>query len=96
MLGHVIRRRTENELRTGLRVMGAISPATARPGKDLVVDKTAFDNLLRRGVIREGAPGTYYLHETRTEPRAVVLHLLFWIVVILLPIGIMQFCSGAP
>ncbi len=93
-----MRRRAENELIAALRVMGAVSPATARPGKDLVVDKSAFDDLLRRGVIREGSPGTYYLYESETSSyyRTVVVNLFFWIGVILLPIGIIEMCSRTP
>jgi hypothetical protein len=93
-----VRRRAENDLCTALRVMGAVSPATSRPGKDLVVDKSAFENLLRRGIIREGSPGTYYLYEseTRTYYRTVVVNLFFWIGVILLPIGIIEMCSRTP
>jgi len=97
MLGHAVQRCAETQLRAALRVRGAVSPATALPGKDLVVDKSAFDELLRRGVIREGAPGTYYLYETeRTGPGRRVVQLLFWLAVILLPMGIIQFCPGGP
>jgi len=87
--------RAENELRAAFRAMGAVSPATARAGNDLVVPKAAFDSLLRKGAIREGAPGTYYLYQHQAAPRQLAQKLLFWTVVILLPIGIIELCSGA-
>jgi hypothetical protein len=60
--------RAQNEVRAALRVLGAISPGTAHPGKDLPLETPAFKNLLRRGVVREGAPGTFYLYEHQRAP----------------------------
>lgn len=99
MLGHIVRQHGENELRAMFRGLGAVTPANARPGKEFpLVDSATFDRLLRRGVIREGAPGTFYLHEG--APTRDIKHfgrqLLFWLVVIGIPVGILQFCGGAP
>jgi hypothetical protein len=85
----------DSELRAAFRALGALTPATARPAKDLPTETASFNNLLRRGVIREGAPGTFYLYETQRGPGYVVSRLLFWIVVIITPIVIIQFCSGS-
>ena len=88
----------ESELRAGFRAAGAVSPARARPRKDLTLvdDAGAFDSLLSRGVIREGAPGTFYLYEPRAVPVRWAPRLLFWIALILIPVGIIQFCPGSP
>jgi hypothetical protein len=56
VLGHAVQRRAENELRAAFRARGAVSPPTALPGKDLVVDKNAFDELLGRSVTRVVSP----------------------------------------
>lgn len=94
---HLTQQRAESELCAAFRALGAVSPTSARPGKEFpVVDATTFDNLLRRGVIREGAPGTYYLYEAPPNPQSLLLRVLFWIAVIALPMGIIQFCSGSP
>jgi len=88
--------RAESELRTSFRVLGAVTPASALPGNDLPLHATAFDNLLRRGVIREGAPGTFYLYEPQPAKGAGVRRLLFFFAVIILPVAFIQFCSGSP
>ena len=85
----------DSELRAAFRALGALTPATARPAKDLPTETASFNNLLRRGVIREGAPGTFYLYESRRGPGYVVSRLVFWIVLILTPVAIIQFCSGS-
>lgn len=91
------RQRAETQLRAAFRELGAVTPANARPGKEFpVVDANVFDNLLRKGVIREGAPGTFYLYEPPPAPRRWALHVLFWIAVLAVPVGIIQFCSGSP
>ena len=90
----------DRELRAAFRARGAITPATARPRKDLSVDAAAeaatFDNLLRRGVIREGAPGTFYLYENARPIHFWPLRFAIWIVVILLPVAIIQYCARYP
>lgn len=85
----------ENEIRAAFRAIGAVSPATARPDKDLPPRSPAFDALLRRGVIREGAPGTFYLYEPPRAPSRWALRLIFWAVVIFTPVLIIQYCAGA-
>ena len=86
--------RAESELRAAFRALGALTPATARPGKDLPVESAAFKNLLHRGVVREGAPGTYYLYEPPRASRFWIRQAIFWIVIVILPVAIIQFCSG--
>jgi len=88
--------RAERELRTAFRALNAVTPASARPGKDLPLDTASFDDLLRRGVIREGAPGTFYLYEPQPVPIFLARRLIFWAVLILTPVAIIQFCSGSP
>jgi len=96
MLGQMVRQRAENELRAAFRGLGAVTPANARPGKEFpLVDSATFDELLRRGVIREGAPGTFYLYEPAgTRGWSTILpRILFWIALIAIPVGILQFCG---
>ena len=86
--------RAENDLRAAFRALGAVSPATARTGKDLPLETVAFKNLLHRGVIREGAPGTFYLYDPPPRARGGwVRQLLFWIVIVIFPVAFIQFCG---
>jgi hypothetical protein len=88
--------RAENELRAAFRALGAVTPATARPGKDLPLETAAFQNLLHRGVIREGATGTFYLYEPPRASGFWIRQLVFWIVIVIVPVAIIQFCSRTP
>jgi hypothetical protein len=84
----------EQQLVASFHALGATSPATARPGKELpVVDAVTFDSLLKRGVIREGAPGTFYLYENSSRRVGLLKQSLFWFILIIVPMAIMQFCS---
>ena len=88
----------EDDVREVFREAGAVTAATARPGKDLPpFDAATFDRLLHRGVIREGAPGAYYLYENE-RPRTVhgvFKQLVFWAVVVLFPVAIIRCSEGA-
>ncbi len=86
----------ENKLRALFRTLGAITPASARPARDLPPASATFDNLLRQGIIREAAPGTFYLYEPRLARGRVVRAVLFWLVVVIAPIALIQFCEGRP
>ena len=87
--------RAENELRAAFRALGAVTPTTARAGKDLPLETVSFKNLLHRGVIREGAPGTFYLYEPQRASGFWIRQVIFWIVIVILPVVIIQFCSGS-
>ncbi|MHB1097697.1 MAG: hypothetical protein ACYC3F_16180 [Gemmatimonadaceae bacterium] len=86
-----------------MRRLGATTPATACPDRELPqLTRERFRDLLDRGVLREGAPRTFYLYERAVTPsvvtppartstaRAVVLRVLFWLVVILVPVLLIQ------
>ena len=86
-----------------MRRLGATSPATACSDRDLpCLSRERFRDLLDRGVLREGAPGTFYLYEhaiissVTTPPArefrapALALRLLFWLLVILVPVIFIQ------
>lgn len=86
-----------------MRQRGATSPASAVRVRDLPsLSRERFRDLLDRGVLREGAPDTYYLYEhavltstTTPRPRAfsvrvLLMTVLFWLVVILIPVIIIQ------
>ena len=92
----MVQHRREQQLRAVFRALGAVTPANARPAKEFpAVDAESFDNLLRAGVIREGAPGTFYLYEPAPGRLRWVRQVLFFAVIILLPVGIIQFCGSA-
>jgi hypothetical protein len=90
--------REENEIRAAFRVLGAVTPATALSGKDLKLDPTSFQRLLHHGVIREGAPGTFYLYEDERPrgPGIWIRQILFWLAVVILPVALIQYCPGSP
>lgn len=78
-----------------MRQIGAVSPATARPTRALppaVVGR--LDELVERGIVREGAPGTYYLFQATTRRgfswRRFVLTILLWLLLILLPVAFVE------
>jgi hypothetical protein len=57
-------RRREQEVVDDFRAAGAISPATAQSYNAIGLgDSLAIKRLHNRAVIREAAPGTYYLDE---------------------------------
>lgn len=78
-----------------MRALGAVSPATARPLRELPdAVRARLDRLVYSGLIREGAPGTYYLFDVPRlpVPRSQVLRaVLFWFLVIIIPILVIQF-----
>jgi hypothetical protein len=87
----------QNEVRAAFRAIGAVSPATAKPRSELTAaDGKAFDVLLRFGIVREGAPGTFYLYEPPRRPGYWVRQILFWFIVIILPVAIIQSCPSTP
>lgn len=88
----------ELHLKEVFRSHGAVSAATAAAGKDLPeVDAATFDRLLRSGAIREGAPGTFYLYEKPPAPfsaRRFFSALLFFGLLSLVPMIVLQYCGG--
>ncbi|HUQ99864.1 MAG TPA: hypothetical protein VM166_10440 [Gemmatimonadaceae bacterium] len=87
----------QNEVRAAFRAIGAVSPATAKPRSDLTrSDEAAFDALLRYGIVREGAPGTFYLYEPPRRPGYLVRLVIFWLIVVILPVAIIQSCPNTP
>jgi hypothetical protein len=77
---------------------GATSPVAARPLGSLgEPDDAALRACLDDGTVREGAPGTFYLYVRPTAPgrdRARVARtIIFWILVLLLPIALIQLLS---
>jgi hypothetical protein len=85
--------------RDAMRAIGAVSPATARPWSEIPMPlREGFELYVHAGVIREGSPGTFYFfdHEDHHVPRRHVLGrvagaILFWILVILIPVAIIFF-----
>ena len=67
-------------------------------GKSILIDALQLVTGARAdtGVIREGAPGTFYLYEPPPLPRRWARMMLFWIVVVGIPVRIIQFCQGSP
>ncbi|MFI5311173.1 MAG: hypothetical protein ACHQQ3_08080 [Gemmatimonadales bacterium] len=92
------------EFLEGMRRLGATSPGAARPDRELPrLSLKHFRSLVDAGVLREAAPGMYYLFEGATPPLPasrsprqlpagrLVRTLIFWLLVILLPILFLQY-----
>ena len=87
----------EEEVRNVFRESGAVSAASARPGKDLPpFDAATFDRLLDRGILREGAPGSFCRYENRRprSARGLSRTLLFWILLVLIPVALMKWSES--
>ncbi|MHB0964737.1 MAG: hypothetical protein ACYC5V_16175, partial [Gemmatimonadaceae bacterium] len=55
---------TDADFADSMRRLGATTPATACPDRELPhLTRERFRDLLDRGVLREGAPRTFYLYE---------------------------------
>ena len=81
-----------------MRGVGAISPATARKVSQLPERvREHLEYYVSRGVVREGAPGTFYLfvapQRPPLTPRRVALAVVFWLIVISLPLLILWLSS---
>jgi hypothetical protein len=92
-------RARQRAVEDAFRAAGAVSPAGARPLAALpALPPGALDQLLARGRVREGAPGTYYLYEAAAGEglggRRLLLTLAFWAAVVALPFLLLQF-TGA-
>lgn len=77
---------------------GAVSPATARPLAEIAgADPVAVVALAARRVVREAAPGRYYLHAgtEHARRRALVMVVLISLLV-LLPALLVQFAAHGP
>ena len=81
-----------------MRAIGANSPASAVPPSRLPDQvRERMDWYVNAGLVREGAPGTFYLYEPvqpRITARMVVPIVLFWILVILIPVAVIQFTGS--
>lgn len=81
------------------RDAGAVSPATARPLAELPrIDAAILEALVRRGHVREGAPGTFYAFAPPARGGAAArwaARLLFWAVIALLPWLMLRVQGGA-
>ncbi len=106
MRQQVIRDRNSQLFIDEMRTLGATSAATACSESELPrIARQQFDEMLRDGMLREGAPGTYYLFDTSDTRLAanggkatfrwkrVVINLIFWIAVLLVPIAYMSWSS---
>ena len=96
MLPSFLQLGAENEVRDAFRAIGAVTPATARPRKDMTLDNASFDDLLRRGVIREGAPETFYLYQPPPERTLWAVRVIVWMALILTPVALIQYCPRSP
>jgi hypothetical protein len=81
-----------------MRELGAVSPATARRAFELPeLVRSDLERYVVVGVVREGAPGTYYLFEVKKPPLTVariLVVLLFWLVVVLIPVAILELADA--
>jgi hypothetical protein len=95
LINSTTRVKRPGEICAALMAVGAVSPATARALAEFpLVDESVFDALVRRGVIREAAPGTFYVFRSDAQSydwRRVLKVVLFWLVMLLIPIVLIQF-----
>ncbi len=79
-----------------MRRVGAVGAANAIAQADLPRElQDSLQPLVEAGVIREGAPGTYYLHESGRWSRGRILKAIsFWFLVIIIPVIILQLSNG--
>ena len=86
---------------------GASSPATARATAELPrISARELTDLLDTGIIREAVPGSFYVYArarpmpgvepTPASPRSrrIVLAVIFWLIVIALPILFLRLSKG--
>lgn len=77
------------------RDIGAVSPVSARPLAELPeLDPKILAELLERGTVREAAPGAFYVFAGQAKRRPLVLTLLFWLLLLAVPIAVIQFHWG--
>ena len=85
---------------SAMRELGATSPATARPFELLPDDvRTQLERLVQSGLVREGAPGTYYLFQPESLPWTagrILKAALFWFLVVIIPVVILQLSNSRP
>ena len=83
-----------------MRELGATSPATARPFELLPDDvRTQLERLVQSGLVREGAPGTYYLFQPESLPWTagrILKAALFLFLVVIIPVVILQLSNSRP
>jgi hypothetical protein len=77
-----------------MRDVGAISPASARKASQLPeLVRENLEYYVTLGVVREGPPGTFYLFVAPPPPawsaRRTILAVLFWLLVIIVPVFIL-------
>jgi hypothetical protein len=90
----------QRRVRTAMRDAGALSPATAVPREALpsAVLKE-FDRYVYAGAIREAAPNTFYFYDApapKLSPRRIAWAMLFWLLVIAIPVLVIQFSGSGP
>ena len=81
-----------------MRSVGAVSPASAQKASQLPdVVREHLDYWVTLGVVREGAPGTFYLFVAPEPPawsaRRVTTVVIFWLIVIIIPVFILWLSS---
>ena len=95
-LGLLLRSSGQRAILDALRVAGATSAAAAVPRESLgAINEDSLGVLVREGIVREGAPGSYYLYEPPPRSRErLVKMLVFWLIVILLPVVLIWLSKG--
>ena len=83
----------DSRVRAAFEARGATSPATSRPLSELArLDPVALADHIDRGVVREGPAGRFYLYQPspRRGVKRLAKTLLFWILIMLIPIFLIQ------
>lgn len=83
-----------------MRELGATGPELARRAEDLPDDiRSELGRYVDAGFVREGPGGTFYLNESRASAilRSQILKaIVFWLLVILIPVVILQLSNSLP
>lgn len=91
----------ENEVVQSLLRQRARSPGTAVSARDSR-SAPGFQELVDSGIVREAAPGTFYVYQRALEhrpsvrkqpltPRKLLMTIVFWLLMILIPVALIQF-----
>ena len=91
----------ESEIVQSLLRQRATSPGTAVAVRD-ASSAPGFQEIVDSGLVREAAPGTFYVYQRALEPGpgarprsssagSVLLTIAFWMLVILIPVAFVQY-----
>ena len=83
-----------SQILEAFRAVGAVSPDTSRSEADFpVFDPRTLRQLVEAGKLNEPSPGRFYIAPIRRTPQGVLRAMLFWVLVLLIPILCIKFVT---